>query len=383
MEEILSEIIRKECERYRLLEFGLLSSVEDGVKKLLPLVQSRYSEMIKDDFNAFSLWRKDVLRCFYTQLDYTLFVIQHKNDTSFLRFIFYMQKRLLNVMLGNQERVEIDKNLAVPGRTIAFKTSKLLVADTIALWISTFSASITPEELEEACFGFCKTYFPLGLDKLLYRLKKNDSEFWMELFLLVKKIVASVVDRNILTVSYKKEIEQDVWEKTSFLLQEKFLQNSIPELNSSLHFRYYIRNICIKKCYEAYRECIDGKLIFIDDGNLIPENYISEDDSMDDWISTFEDVDVHNDSEVSQALAYILWERMDPYYTRLIEGIEAKVTIFLLHYVEGKSYEEIVKMYHSDLPKPLLNKWIVKYRQDMVRVRNLLKKRLIAILLKQ
>lgn len=382
MEEILSEIIRKECERYQLLEFGLLTSVEDGVKKMLPLVRSQYLEVIKEDFETFSLWRKNVLRCFYDQLDYTAFLLQHKNDTSFLRFIFYMQKRLLNIMFGNQKRTEIDKNLAAPGRTIAFKTSKLLVNDTIALWISTFSDVTTPEELEQACFGFCKTYFPLDLDKLLYRLKKNDSEFWMELFLLVKSIVVSVAGRNISTIFYKKEIEQDAWEKTSFFLQEKFLGNNLPELKSSLHFRHYIQNICVRKCYEAYRDCIDEKLVFIDDGNLIPENYISEDDSM-GWVNTLEDIDVHNDSEVSLALAYILWERVEPYYARLIEGVEAKVAIFLLHYIENKSYEEIVKIYHPDFPKPLLIKWAGKYRQDMVRVRKLLKKRLISILLKQ
>ena len=66
MRTILTEIIRKECERYRLIEFGLLSSVEEGVEKLLPLILARFD----GDFNAFSLWRKQVLDCFYAQLEY-------------------------------------------------------------------------------------------------------------------------------------------------------------------------------------------------------------------------------------------------------------------------------------------------------------------------
>ena len=375
MKAILTEIIRKECERYRLIEFGLLSSVEEGVEKLLPLILTRFD----GDFNAFSLWRKQVLDCFYAQLEYPSFLSRIKKDPTFYRFVYYMQKRLLNTIRKKSEKVELDKNLALSGRTIAFKTSKGLVEDTAFLWEAMLCNSVSPEELEFSCQKFCKKYFPLDFEKLLNRLKKNDLDFWTELFLLIKRLVVDVTSKNVSTISYKEEIEQDTWEKTSFFLQKKLSEGTLPELKSSAHFRHYILKVCINKCHESYRDSVDGKLVFTSDGNMFFENSFIEEDGG-DWFDSLEDVDVNNDSEISRALAYILWERLEPYYSRLVSGLEVKVTIFLLHYMEDKSYEEIVRMYHPDLPVSLSNKWQGKYRQDMVRVKKLLKKRLIEIL---
>lgn len=379
MEAILTEIVNKECERYRLIEFGLLSSVEEGVEKLLPFIQSESMETIKDDFDTFSSWRKQVLTSFYKQLGYSVFLLQNKNEPLFSRFIFYMQKRLLDVIRRSYVKSTIDKDLAASGRTVAFKTSKSLTEDTVSLWESGLKQSTSPEEFEKACYNFCKTYFPLDWDKLLNRLKKNDADFWMELFLLIKKLVIYVMNKQGATPFYKEEIEQDTWEKSSLFIQTKLLEGSLPALESSAHFRHYILNVCMNKCHEAYRNNIDRKLVFAGDGNQISEMFDFEDDTA-ERIDSLDDVDVENDSDVSRALAYILWERLEPYYSRLVTGVETKVKIFLLHYLEDKSYEEIVKIYHSDLPASQLNRWQGKYRQDMVRVRKLLKKRLIEIL---
>ena len=374
MKDILTEIIRKECERYRLVEFGLLHSVEEGVEKLLPLISE-----FDGDIKAFYLWRKQNLDCFYSKLKYNTFLSGIKKDPAFYRFIYYMQKRLLNTIRKNSIKTEIDKDLAISGRTIAFKTSKGLAEDTIILWEDKLSGSVSPEELEHVCHGFCKTYFPLDFDKLLNRLKKNDSDFWTELFLLIKKLIINVANKNISTISYKEEIVQDSWEKTSFFLQKKLLEGSLPELKSSSHFRHYILNVCVNKCYEAYRNSVDKKLIFTEDGDITLENYDFEDDVTYSADSLY-DVDTDNDSEVSRALAYILWERLEPYYSYLTSGVEEKVEIFFLHYIEDKTYEEIVRMNHPNLPVFQSNKLQGKYRQDMVRIRKLLKKRLIKIL---
>ncbi|MDY3070326.1 MAG: hypothetical protein SOR57_11910 [Parabacteroides sp.] len=374
MKTILTEIIKKECERYRLIEFGLIPSVEEGVEKLLPLISE-----FNGDFKTFYLWRQQILKCFYNELEYNSFLCRAKSKSYFLQFIYYMQKRLLNTIHKNSIKAEIDKDLALSNRTIAFKTSKDLTKDTIFMWEKELSDIVSPEELEYICHKFCKTYFPLNLDKLLNRLQKNDSDFWSELFLFIKKLIVNIANKKISTISYKKEIIQDTWEKSSFFIQKKVLEGNLPELKSSLHFRHYILNVCINKCHEAYRENMNEKLVFTNDENIPLENYTFEENA-NYWSGSLDDVDTNSDSEVSRALAYILWEHLEPYYSRLISGIEEKMKIFFLHYIEDKTYEEIVKMHHPNISVLLSYKLQGKYRQDMVRVRKLLKKRLISIL---
>ena len=60
MENLISEIIRKECERYRLVEWGLLSSVEEETDILCSLL-SLPADETWEDRERFKQWRKELL----------------------------------------------------------------------------------------------------------------------------------------------------------------------------------------------------------------------------------------------------------------------------------------------------------------------------------
>lgn len=70
--ETVVEIIQKECELYRLKEFGLLTSVEEEADRLLRLLPDRAADSFMD-MECFSRWRKKVTDLFYSRLDYTAF----------------------------------------------------------------------------------------------------------------------------------------------------------------------------------------------------------------------------------------------------------------------------------------------------------------------
>lgn len=202
MEEILTEIVSKECERYRLIEFELLSSIEEGVELLKPMMSQNSFNPKKNDFRTFSLWRKEVLINFYERLGYRDFLRKNKKGTSFLRLILYIQKRLLKRMHKDCKEPTIDKDLAVSGHTVAFKVSKGLLGDTVSLWNSMLDDASFPEDIEKVCRDFCVSYFPLDWNKFLRRLEKKDSDFWKELFLFIKMLVVYVTNKYITTVFY-------------------------------------------------------------------------------------------------------------------------------------------------------------------------------------
>ena len=101
-------------------------------------------------------------------------------------------------------------------------------------------------------------------------------------------------------------------------------------------------------------------------------------DEATDWLF---DVDIKCDYEVSTALTVILWDKIEPWYTELVEGIEDKVTTLLQHYVQGLSYEKIALLRIPESPEVELRGLQTRLRQDVVRVRKELKKRFVRILM--
>lgn len=87
MENLISEIIRKECERYRLVEWGLLSSVEEETDILCSLL-SLPADETWEDRERFKQWRKELLTLFYSRMDYAGFLQKQKDMEPFQRFLF-------------------------------------------------------------------------------------------------------------------------------------------------------------------------------------------------------------------------------------------------------------------------------------------------------
>lgn len=88
MENLISEIIRKECERYRLVEWGLLSSVEEETDILCSLL-SLPADETWEDRERFKQWRKELLTLFIQGWIMRVFFRNKKIWNRFNVFCFY------------------------------------------------------------------------------------------------------------------------------------------------------------------------------------------------------------------------------------------------------------------------------------------------------
>lgn len=125
MRNTIIEIIQKECELYRLKEFGLLTSVEEEADRLLLLLQDK-TEDILSDIGVFRMWREKVIDLFYSRLGYMEFLKEHKGEPTFSRFLLFLRKRQVYRMQKMWVGDTIDSVLSVPSHTLAFKMSVML-----------------------------------------------------------------------------------------------------------------------------------------------------------------------------------------------------------------------------------------------------------------
>lgn len=265
MRKTVIEIIEKECELYRLKEFGLVTSVEKEADRLL----SFWPDTMHDPFTdtgSFALWKEKVTGLFYYLLDYAAFLERSKSEHSFFRFLLALRKRMVSRLHQDWREETIDSCLAIPPHTLAFKLSVMLSEEADKQLYPFLGSFHSPYELEDSCYEFCKSYFPVDLEKLLLILRKNDKEFWEDIYLLIKCLAVRVTSYLLLSNQYKEEIEQDTWSESALFFQRRILTGVNPSFDSAAHLRNYIVRICRNKCYEVMRcnrqqEVIDRKSV--------------------------------------------------------------------------------------------------------------------------
>ena len=151
IQSAVTELVRKECEAYRLVDLGLLSSVEEGVSMLLPVFETADLSVL-DDFARFRVWRKEVLLLFYRQLDYAGFIREAGDSASFRCFLLSLKKRIIATLRERCKEPTIDRELAVPGKTLAFKLSAMLDEELFQKERRVLLTVDTPVLLEEICW---------------------------------------------------------------------------------------------------------------------------------------------------------------------------------------------------------------------------------------
>lgn len=387
MKSLLTEIVRKECERYGLIDLKLIGSVEEGVDILSSVWPSPVDPSILS-LPVFARRREKALNCFYKRIGYKDFIIRSSSSVPFLRFLLFFQRHLLQRMRQGYTCPTLDRELAAPSHTLAFKLSrKLDEAHRSRLLLKVRRVSC-PHEMETCCRLLLKNRFPLTLDSLLSQLQKEDEEYWRELYYSIRDLAVRITSRLYPSILYKKEIEHDTWSEASLFLYRKTVEKLLPLFENALHFRHYIIRICVNKCHEAGRtermkqvlteESIPVEELTDEDG----ENDLSAGWNTDCW----DEIDPDDNAAVSRGLTAILWDRTEPWYSRLTEGVEEKVEILFLHYVSGKSYTEIARMQDTtlsserNLSPEQFKKRQNSLRQESVRVRKLLKERFVRLL---
>lgn len=379
---VIAELVRKECEAYRLVDLGLLSSVEEGVCLLLPVFGAADLSVL-EDFARFRVWRREVLLQFYRQLDYAGFIREVGDSASFRCFLFGLKRRIIATLREQYKGPTIDRELAVPRKTLAFKLSAMLDEELFLKERPLLLTIDTPVILEEICRDDCRNFFPIDLENLMIRLEKDDSEFWDDLYLTVKKIAETVTSGQSVSILYRKDVLQDVWTDTSLLLHDKVVEKNIPVFETSLHFRNYIARMCLNKCREAVRKYNLPDIVLTVTGEMSSDVFLYEEETEDDiglQDGNLHDIDCDDEVEVKRGLAVVFWDKLEPWYSELTRGIEEKAELIFLHYVEGLSYEKIAAMKDREVSVEERSRLAGKLRQDVVRTRRLLRQRFVELL---
>lgn len=379
VESVITELVRKECDAYQLVDLGLLPSVDEGVSLLLPEF-GKVDRVVLDDFARFCVWRREMLQFFYKQLEYGLFVRNAGESASFRRFLFTLKRRIAGILYERCDEPTIDRELAVPGKTLAFKWSGMLDDEWFQSGRMDLLTVETPALLEEKCWGYCRDFFPIDMGKLKVRLEKNDPEFWDDLSLTIKKIADVVTSGRLVSIQYKKEIAQDVWTDTFFLLNRKMVSKCVPLFETALHFRHYIARICLNKCREAIRKYYHPDMTLTVTGEM-PSDIMEEEDvdivGRDYGVSA---INCDDEDEVRRCLTIVLLDKLEPWYSELTKGIEDKIELVFLRYVEGLSYDEIANLKDADASQEARPRLSNRMRQTVVRTRRLLKQRFVELL---
>lgn len=380
--DIITELIRKECEAYKLISLRLLPSVEAGVDQVIARI-GRPDDTLFSDYVRFREWRQEVLRLFYETIAYAGYLQEEGRSASFRLFMSDLRKRIVGRLRQEYPEETLDKELAVPPHTLAFRLSAMLEEELFQAEAEHFPTVVQPSALYDVCRQICRNYFPIGLPELLLRLRKNDTGFWDTFYLTIKRLTEMVTHRQYLTIQYKKEIMQDTWSDASLFLQRKMEEGELPEFESPLHFRNYIARICLNKMREAIRKNCSAEMPLDISGGIPEVAFQLVDDEKSSEASLqilLEDADGNDEEELGRILTVILWDKAEPWYSQLTRGMEEKTQLLFMHYAEGLRYDAIAAMQGKGLTEKELKRLENKLRQDVVRTRRLLKERFMNLL---
>lgn len=372
---VLTEVIRKEDDLYELRKLGLLSSVDEMAESLLSGL-STDEDQIPDNYEQFKQWKRGIIYLLYRKIGYHDFLHQHYSSYAFSRFLFRLRKRLVRSMKERYKGKTIDRQLAAPKRTVAFKLSEMLADENNQELVGSFRFLQTPYELEDACKEQYVDFYPIDLETLLIRLQKDDKDFWEEIYYLFQNLAIIVTSGIQINRQNREEALQDGWVDASLLFRTMVLNKDTPVFDSDAHMRNFMARTYINKCKEAARRRNLRDISWDDDevmmdALLIKSVDYAEKQKYDEQI-VLSEVDRTNSWEVKMTMVSILLDQASPLHDRLVEGIEDKVEVLFMHTLEKKNYEEIALHLVKDASSEEKRKLQAKLRQDVVRVRKTL-----------
>lgn len=381
--EILTEILKKEKERYKLDKIGFFRDIPTEADYILSHVDCGNFTM--ENVEAYSSWRESVLRAFYADKHFSSFIRSHTGEAAFQKMIRELFLSILEYRFTHEQRTEIDRCLAPAGKTLAYLLNEEAYE---TLYQNYFHSSLRIDstlELNRYCFGILRERFPLTMEEVIRYLKQDDKKGWENLCARLKTLTESVTKSVI--GSYRDDAIHDMWTETCFELRKAILNEKLQGNVEPCGLISYAAGIIRNKIREFFRKQKKEPYLFIEDWERDLSfkdsqwycHEFKEDSVMKDFLD-LKDIDIDDDYEFRMALSCVLYDREHPYHRQLIQGLEDKVDILLAHYVRNQSYEEIAFEKYGPLPEKEMKKKTDKLRQDVSRVKIKIKERFKEIL---
>lgn len=373
---IIEEIIKKECERYELVNGGFISNCEEII---LELARSPYASLnencTSEEFNA---WKEKLLAHLYTKKSYVQYYSKNLGSNN-LRLLTRQLMRNLVINLHNKYTEKtIDEELFLSKKdTVAFKLSNRLFSDIYPKIFNKTNMIVLPSQLEDQCDTSIQKLFPLDHVLLIERLKRNDNEFWSRITKVVQTLVYYVSFNNKFVNTNKMETIHVISINSITSLLEQIRHNKLNHITSGTHFYNSLKATCRNKLHEYMRARNRQEEEFLDDEEWERINAINpgEEDKAGDFLY-LSDLNLHNEYELSCAIVDILSYGEGEMYDKLIGDKADDVKILLLHAYEQMSYEDIAIQLYGKQSLNEHNKACAKLRQTVSRTKKYLKNRM-------
>lgn len=368
-EDCVKEIITKEDERYKLVSVSLLSSRADIIKHISNRNDLR---QIKEK-SSFTEFRNKIIDVLYSEYVTILKIDSFISDEALFKdWIMRISKDVLKrLRLRSNLSATIDKDLDPSPYTIAFIASRAFIYELID-WNKYQSRTFnTPESIESDLLSVYTSKYPIGIDKLIELLKKDDADLWKIFRYVIYKITDVVAYKYLYKLNNKEDLRSEAWIRSNEKIYDLILSNNIPNFETGIHLRNYIWRISLNNLANLVKK----KNIItnhIEDLNDI-DKMLSSDwgESTSDNFSFF-DIDIKNPEDIKLGLVNILFNRPDGIYESIAKGIDDKIDILLQH-TDGKSYKELAEnIYGSNLSLKEQKQCEDNLRQGVSRVKKTL-----------
>lgn len=377
---LIEEIVRKECERYELIEEKFITNCEEAILTLAKL----FGEDIKDEFtlDEFKEWKEKMLIHLYQQKNYAGFFYKKQGS----KYLYLLAKKLTRSITANlwknNTAQTIDQELHVDkSNTIAFKLSNRLFAEIYPRAWNAKNFIVTPHQLEAQCENLAQEIFPLDTTCLTERLQYNDREFWDEMVKVIKKLARYVTMNHSWNNINIAEVAEEVGINTALSLQEQLAHHELKHITSSKHLYHSLKVTCRNKLYEYFRMKGKEREELLDENEwehlkTVEEEWQPDGGKENEHFIYLYDLDVNNSYDLSCAIVDVLCNQEGDLYKKLTEDQEDKVNVLMLHIYKQMSYDDIARLLYPDLTPHEQRKACDKLRQTTVRAKKYLHERM-------
>ena len=379
---LLSEILKKENERFKLDKIGFIRNLTweiDYILSTLPLCK-----IPPENLETFRKWKFSLLEEYYERKRFSDFVSTHLEAPSFRKMVFDLFQTILKYRYAHEPRTETDRYLAPAGETLSY----LLCQERPSFYKNYFTPSSlfnSPSRLHSYCQEICQKIFPLSTAMVIDFLKQNNKPCWEKLCIRLKTLT-EIVTKNKLQ-SYNDDAIQDIWTETCFELKKALQQEKLQQDTPAQSVIAYAAGIVQNKIREFFRKQKKDPYLFIenwDQETVVKNSGMYTNTAMENSVRkdflNLQEIDQNNEYEFQMALSCILYDQTHPQHRELTEGMEDKINTLMAHYLKNQSYEEIAKEKYGILSDKDLQKRANKLRQDVSRVKIKIKERFQEIL---
>lgn len=381
---LIEEILTKECERYELEKSGFVTDRRAAVEELLSADAvgtlsadgATLSALEGCSLQEFVEWRSRLLHGWYSRKGFAKFFCRKAEK----RCMFPMVKRLMQNVLSRLRRKQtestVDDELRLEeGRTVAFKLSSALYAELYPEICCSGTLYATPGQLEEACVNRVHTMFPLKYPSLYERLTAKDSEFWEEVWRLIRRFVHFLVTEK--KRAEDEEAVEEVSMETVLSVQEQMEKGRLEQIVSASHLLNSLQMTGRNKFREwvrAEEKKQEEVLLEEEDVRWQESQYLDMTgmDRIDGRFAYLLEVNEGNEFDVRCALVDVLNYGSGAVYEALVEGMQETATVISMLYVENKKYEEIARVLYGEAD----GKRLANLRKLVSRGKEYLKKRM-------